>query len=101
MDLEANPEEKESGAVYREVPKKLAAVETGRVPNKRHRKQNLAAERCRKPKDGSQRKLANAHRGTTHCGKVARHKGNVGKNWTRDVVRGTLKRWTFRRRYRP
>jgi hypothetical protein len=34
-DLEANLEEKESGAVYREVPKEHAAVETGRAPKKR------------------------------------------------------------------
>jgi hypothetical protein len=33
---------------------------------------------------------------------VAWHKENVvGKNWTRDVVCGTLKRQTSRRRYQP
>jgi hypothetical protein len=30
--LEANPEEMPSEAVYREVPKEAAAVETGRAP---------------------------------------------------------------------
>jgi hypothetical protein len=101
MDLESNPEKKESGAVYQEVPNKLAAVETGRAPNKRHSDQNLAAECCRKPKDGSQRKLVTACRGTTHCGKVAWHKGNVRKKWTRDMVCGTFKRQTFGRGYQP
>jgi hypothetical protein len=49
---------------------------------------------------GSWKKLAAAHRGTTNCAKVTRHKGNIGKNWTGDnVVHGTPKRWTFRKRH--
>jgi hypothetical protein len=37
-------EDMKSEAEHREVPKEHAAVETGRVPNKRHRGRNLAAE---------------------------------------------------------
>jgi hypothetical protein len=63
-DLEANPEEMESEAEYREVPKEHAAVETGKAPNKRHRGWHLVAKRRQKPKErtrgnyGSRKKLA-------------------------------------------
>jgi hypothetical protein len=45
-NLEANPE-----AVYREVPKEVAAVEIGRAPNKRQRGRRLAEKRHDQPKE--------------------------------------------------
>jgi hypothetical protein len=99
-DLEANPEEKDSLAVYLEVTKEHAAVETGRAQNKRYRSRNLATERRRKPKEWSRRKLAATHRGRTYRAKMARRKGNVGKNQMRDKAgRGTSKRRAFGRRH--
>jgi hypothetical protein len=50
-------------------------------------------------KNGCWRNLVTAHRGTTRRVKVARRKENlIGKNWTRDVVQGTSKRRTFKRK---
>jgi hypothetical protein len=64
MDLKANPEEKESKAVHKEVSKEHTAVKPIGGLRKWHRGQNLATECCQKPKEwsriscGSQRKFA-------------------------------------------
>jgi hypothetical protein len=101
-EMKAYPEEIESEAEHREVPKEHAAVETRKALNKWHRGWNLAAEFCHKPKDVSWRKLSATCRGTTHRAKVAWCKRNViGKNRTGDVVRGTWKRQMFGRRHQP
>jgi hypothetical protein len=98
----------QSEAVHREVPKARAAVKPVGGLRKWHRGRNLATERSQKPKEqtrgncGSRRKLVVTCSGTTRRAKVARRKGNaVGKNRTRDVVRGTLKRRKFGRRRQP
>jgi hypothetical protein len=85
MDLKANPEEIQSEAEHQEVPKEQATVKPVGGLRKRHRGQNLAAERHCKPKDWSWRTLASACRRTTCLAKVAQRNGNViGKNQTRD-----------------
>jgi hypothetical protein len=78
-----NLEEMLSEAEHQEVLKEHATVETGKVPNKRHRGQNLAAAHRQKSKErtqgncGSQKKLVTARRRMTHCAAVARLKGNI------------------------
>jgi hypothetical protein len=64
MDLKANPEEMQSKVEQWEVHKEDAIVKPVGGQKKRHRGQNLAAERCQKSKErirgncGSQKKLA-------------------------------------------
>jgi hypothetical protein len=96
-DSKANPEDKESEAVHREVPKDHVAVKLVGGLRTWHRGQNLAAKPRRKSKNMSRRKLATASRGTTRSAKEARLKGNVvGKIWTRDnVTRRTSKGQTL------
>jgi hypothetical protein len=86
-DLEANPEEMQSEAEHREVPKKHAAVKPVRELRKRHRGRKVAAERRRKPKDGSRWKLVAARRGTTLSAKVTRRKGHglQGQGFTENL----------------
>jgi hypothetical protein len=64
------------------------------------RRRDAAREERTKDKDGCRKKLAVVRRGTTRCAKVAqRIKIIIEKNRTRNnMVRGTLKRWTFRRK---
>jgi hypothetical protein len=63
-DLKANPEEMESEAEHREVPKERATVKPISGLKKRHRGRNLAAGRHGEPREltrvicGSRRKLA-------------------------------------------
>jgi hypothetical protein len=71
-DLKANPEEMQSEAEHREVPKEHATVEAGRAPNKRHRSRNLAEERRGQPEErtqgncGPRKKLVAAGMRMTH-----------------------------------
>jgi hypothetical protein len=106
--MKANPEEIESEAEYEKVHKEHATVETGRAPNRQHTDRCLARKRRGQPEDrtwgncGSWKKLTATGRTVTRCAGVGQRKGNVvGKNWTRGMVQGTLKRQTFRRRYHP
>jgi hypothetical protein len=70
-DLEANPERMQSEAEHQKVPKEQAAVKPVGGLRKRHRSQNLAAERRQKPKErtrvncASQKKSAAAGMKTT------------------------------------
>jgi hypothetical protein len=54
MDLEANPEEKVSGAVHEEVPKEHASVKPVGGLRKRRWSQHLAVGRCSQPEEGAQ-----------------------------------------------
>jgi hypothetical protein len=109
MDLEANPEEMQSGVEHKRVSKEHTTVKPVGGLRKRLRGQNLAAECHQKPKAwtwgkcGSQKLLAAACRRTIHRVKVAWRKGNVvQKNQTRDKTRRvTLKRGTFGMRHQP
>jgi hypothetical protein len=82
-DLETNPEEIQSEEEDLEVPKKYAAVETGKAPNKRHWARNLAAGRSGEQKErtrgngGCRNKLTASCRGMTRRAGMARLKGNV------------------------
>jgi hypothetical protein len=87
MDLKANAN---SGAVWREVPKEHVAVETDRGPNKRNSGRNLAAERRRKPKDGS-----------TEGRHSVKEWHDVRKRHRKNQMRGSSKRRTFGRRHQP
>jgi hypothetical protein len=81
------------------VPEKGAILKLVEGWKKRQRGRNLAAESRQKQKDGSQRKFATVHRGTTHCAKMAWRKRNAGKHQTRDsMVQGTSKGQMLRRR---
>jgi hypothetical protein len=108
-DLEANPEEMQSGAKHEKVPKKHTAVKPVGGLRKRHRGQNLAAERRPKPKArtpencGSQKKLAAARRRTTSRAKWhGARETSSRKNQTRDKTgRGTSKRGALGRRHQP
>jgi hypothetical protein len=91
--LMANPEEMQSEAVQREVPKEDAAVETGRAQNKRHRDRHLPEKRHGQPEERtrgnceSRKKLTAPGRTMTLRAGVAQRKGNiVGKSRTRDNV---------------
>lgn len=64
--MEANPKEMQFEEEHQEVPKEHAAVNSSEAL-KRHRDRNLAAESCRKPKNGSQRKLTAARSGKPIC----------------------------------
>jgi hypothetical protein len=107
MDLEANPEERESEAVHDEVPKEEAAVETFGALKEQYRDQHLVVRSRGHPNKqtqgngGSQKKLATASRGMTCRAIPTLHKGHdhqgLGKN---NVVEGTRKGWTFRKRHR-
>jgi hypothetical protein len=85
QEMEACLEEKEPTSVYRkpkvaqqrEVPENDAEVMLVREPKKKRRRdRKLAAERCRqireRTQDGCQRRLAAAHKGTSHRAEVAR-----------------------------
>jgi hypothetical protein len=84
-DLVANPEEKESATVHKEVPKEEAAVKPVRALKKRHGDRHLAVEGRGKPKKrtqgdgGSRKKLAAARRGMTRRVVPARRKGRGHK----------------------
>jgi hypothetical protein len=95
----------EPEASHREVSKEKATVMPVGGLRKRHRDRNLAAGRHQKLKEktwekcGFQKRLTIAGRGTTRHAKVARRKGNiVQRNQTRDVVLGTWKGQTLRKR---
>jgi hypothetical protein len=93
--------------VHEEVPKAEAAVETFGALKEWYRDRHLAV-RCRSQpnkrtqgKGRSQKKLATASRGMTCRAIPALHKGHghqgLGK---RNVVQGSQKGWTFRKRHR-
>jgi hypothetical protein len=112
VKVEANPEEKETVAEQREVPKEEAAVETIGALKKRYGDRHLAVGRRRQLKKrtkgdgGSRQKLAVVRKGMTRRAGVARRKGGSHngptveqrrrKNRTTDSVgRGTSKGRTF------
>jgi hypothetical protein len=106
MDLEANPGEKESGAVHEEVPKEHAAVKPVGGLRKWHRGQHLAAGRHGQPEEGTwgnygfwKKLVAARGRMTRHAG-VAQHKGHRLQGQSKDdVLPRTSKRRTLGRRY--
>jgi hypothetical protein len=91
---EPTSEETESAAERRELPKEHAAVKPVGGLRKRHRGRHLAAGRRGQSEERtrgncvSRKKLAAACRGTTCHAGVARRRGNVRKNQTRDKVAG-------------
>jgi G:T/U-mismatch repair DNA glycosylase len=100
--LGGNPEEMKSKAEHQEVPKEHAAVKPVGELRKRHRGRNVAAERRRKPTDGSRRKLVAVRRRTTLSAKVARRKGHSLQGQGKDKVSPrTLKSGTSGWRHQP
>jgi hypothetical protein len=77
--------EMESETGCRDVPKEDAVVKPVEGWKKQQKGQKL--------KDGSHRKLAPAHRGTTHCVNVTWHKRNVVR---KDFIRSKVERATWR-----
>jgi hypothetical protein len=81
MDLEAQPEEKETVAEQQEVPKEEAAGKTVRTVKKHHGDWHLAVGCRQKLKKwtqdngGSWKKFTTACRGMTCCAIPAQHKG--------------------------
>jgi hypothetical protein len=102
---EPTSEDVASEAVHEGVPKDDSAVETSRVPNKRHRGRHLAAERRQKPKEGtrgncgSRKKLTAAGRKMTRRAGVTWRKGHGRKGLNKhDVGPRTTKGRTFGRK---
>jgi hypothetical protein len=89
---EANPEEIQSEAVHREVPKEEAAEKSSGVLKKRHRGRHLAAGRRSQPEGktrgncGSRKEFAAARRGMTRRAGVARRKGRGRQRQNKDNV---------------
>jgi hypothetical protein len=106
---EPNPEETQSEAVHREVPKEGAAAKSSGALRKRHGSRKPATGSRRKPKErprgncGSRKKLSAAGRKMTRRAGVARRKEHVvRKNQTRNnVARGAPRGRTFGRRRQP
>jgi tRNA/tmRNA/rRNA uracil-C5-methylase (TrmA/RlmC/RlmD family) len=74
-DLESNPEEIESKAEHKEVPKEEATVETLEALKKRYRDRHLAVRHCYQPNGGSQKKMAAVRGWLTRHTIPERHKG--------------------------
>jgi hypothetical protein len=82
MNLEGNPEEKQSKAEHEEVPKEEATVKTVRALKKRHGDWHLDVrhhgqlKKWTQDNGGSRKKLTATCRGMTCCTISARHKGH-------------------------
>jgi hypothetical protein len=88
-----NPDDVETGAERREVPKKHAVVRSSGIMKKRQRGRNLAAGRRIKPEDlnqgdcGSRGKLAAACRKVCRHAAVAWHRRNIFRDIrTKEIV---------------